>query len=208
MPYRRPVSRTRVRSRRSAPASVAGLVAGALAATVALTGCGGGGSSGKATFTRNGSSVVETVAKADRKPAPDIAGAALDGDRITLADYRGKVVAINLWASWCPPCRAETPSLVKVAAETRDDVVFIGLNSDHEKSQGTRFEKELGVRYPSWHDPAGKLALHFPKGSFNPQGIPSTLFIDRDGKIAARALSPVSEDDLREALKPLVAEKS
>ncbi|MEU3963417.1 TlpA disulfide reductase family protein [Streptomyces buecherae] len=208
MPHRRPVSRTRVRSRRPALARAAGLMSGALAATVALTGCGSGSSSGKATFTRNGSSTIETVAKADRTAAPDISGAALDGERVRLADYRGKVVAINLWASWCPPCRAETPSLVKVAAETKGDVAFIGLNSDHEKAQGLKFEKELGVRYPSWHDPAGKLALHFPKGSFNPQGIPSTLFIDRDGKIAARALSPVGEDDLREALKPLLAEKS
>ncbi|MBB5934843.1 TlpA family protein disulfide reductase [Streptomyces zagrosensis] len=207
MPTRWPVSRIRTRSRRPALPTVAGLSATALALTVALTGCGSGDAKGKASFTRHGSSTIETVAKADRKPAPDVVGAALHGETVRLSDYKGKVVAVNLWASWCPPCRAETPSLVKVAAKTTGDVAFVGLNSDHEKTQATKFEKELGVRYPSWHDPTSKLALRFPKGSFNPQGIPSTLFIDREGKIAARALSPIGEEDLHEALDPLIAEQ-
>lgn len=212
MPLRRPVRPTGIRSRthrRGSRSALSGAAAGALAATVALTGCSStdGQGKGNAAFTRQGSSVVETVAKDGRRAAPELSGVTLDGKQLRLADYRGKVIAINLWASWCPPCRAETPELVKVSGETRNDVVFIGLNSDHDKDPATKFEKEFGVRYPSWHDPSGKLALRFPKGSFNPQGIPSTLFIDRNGKIAARALSPIGEDDLRKALAPLVAEK-
>ena len=70
-----------------------------------------------------------------------------------------------------------------------------------------RFEKEFEVPYPSLYDSSGKLLLRFPKGSLNPQAIPSTLFIDRDGKIAARALKALTEDELRKTLEPLVAEK-
>jgi peroxiredoxin len=69
------------------------------------------------------------------------------------------------------------------------------------------FEKDKGVTYPSLFDPTGKLMLRFKKGTLNPQTIPSTLVIDRDGKIAARTLQALSEDKLREMLDPVLAEK-
>ncbi|GAA2927441.1 hypothetical protein GCM10020221_24240 [Streptomyces thioluteus] len=70
-----------------------------------------------------------------------------------------------------------------------------------------RFEKRFGVPYPSLHDSGGRLLLRFPKDNLSPQTLPSTVFLDRNGRIAARAMKPLTEDELRRTLGPLVAEK-
>jgi len=69
------------------------------------------------------------------------------------------------------------------------------------------FDKQYGIGYPSLYDPTGKLMLRFKKGTLNPQAIPSTLVIDREGKIAARSLAALSEDKLRKMISPVLAEK-
>ncbi|NJQ03772.1 TlpA family protein disulfide reductase [Streptomyces zingiberis] len=193
--------------RRRATALTAAVAAG----LVLLSGCGGGestGGSGNTGFVA-GDGGVDRAAKGDRRPAPDLSGETVDGERAALADYAGKVVVVNVWGSWCAPCRAEMPHLVKVADDTRDrGVEFLGINTrDPNITPARKFEKEFEVPYPSLYDPAGKLMLRFPKGSLNPKAIPSTLVIDRDGKIAARALKPLGEDELREMIEPLIAEK-
>ena len=72
---------------------------------------------------------------------------------------------------------------------------FVGINTrDTDTANPARFEKELRIGYPSLYDPIGKLMLRFPKGSLNPQAIPSTIVLDRQGKIAARSLAPLSEE--------------
>ncbi|MDT3396105.1 TlpA disulfide reductase family protein [Streptomyces sp. B1866] len=193
------------RGSRRAAAATAVLAAAALA----LTACGGGvsGGGGGTGFVR-GKGGVDTVAPGKRKAAPRIEGETLQGKRLNLADYKGKVVVLNVWGSWCAPCRAEAENLVTVAKDTAADTRFVGINTrDYGKANATRFEKEFGVPYPSLYDPNGKLILRFPKGSLSPQGIPSTLVLDRRGRIAARSLAALSEDRLRGMLKPLIAEK-
>ncbi|MFD0545089.1 TlpA family protein disulfide reductase [Streptomyces mexicanus] len=187
------------------------LTAGTAAAALVLTACGSGGTSGGSGNTNfiTGSDGIATVKKSERKPAPDLSGKTIDGKQLDLASYKGKIVVLNVWGSWCSPCRAEAPNLVKVAKETASQGVrFVGINTRDTSTQpAQQFEKSFGVPYPSLYDPVGKLMLRFKKGTLNPQLIPTTLVIDRDGKIAARALQALSEEKLRKMLDPVIAEK-
>lgn len=189
------------------------LAAGAAFAALTLSACGSGNTSGGGGQTQfvQGSGGVDVVKdKAGRQSAPDLSGKSLDGKDLDVAkDHKGKIVVLNVWGSWCAPCRAEAKNLVAVANDYKaKGVEFVGLNTrDPDPAPALAFEKEFKVPYPSLYDSSGKLLLRFPKGSLNPQAIPSTVFIDRDGRIAARAIKPLGEDELREALDPLVAEK-
>ncbi|AJE41895.1 TlpA family protein disulfide reductase [Streptomyces nodosus] len=201
------LNRTRGHARRRAALAAAG----AAVAALVLTACGSGGTSGGSGSTNfiTGADGIATVKKGERTAAPDLSGTTIDGKKLDVADYKGKVVVLNVWGSWCPPCRAEAPNFVKVAEETAGKgVQFVGINTRDTDTQPARaFEKQYGVTYPSLYDPTGKLMLRFEKGTLNPQAIPSTLIIDRDGKIAARTLQALSEDKLREMIDPVVAEK-
>ncbi|AJE83134.1 MULTISPECIES: TlpA family protein disulfide reductase [Streptomyces] len=181
------------------------------AAALALAACGAGGTSGGSGNTNFVTSKdgISTVKSADRKPGPEISGKTLQGKPLDLADLRGKLVVLNVWGSWCPPCRAEAPGFVKVAKATEPKgVEFVGLNTrDTGTGPAKRFEENFGVPYPSLYDPAGRLMLRFPKGTLNPQAIPSTLVLDRKGRVAARSLQPLSGEDLQKMLDPLIAEK-
>jgi thiol-disulfide isomerase/thioredoxin len=195
---------------------VVALGAAAVCASVALTGCtssttttassGAGGT----TFVA-GTGEITTVPQGERRAAPDLSGRTLEGRNLDVAAYRGKVVVLNIWGSWCSPCRAEAPNLAAVAEAERKagkDVQFVGINTrDMETSQALSFQKEFDVPYPSLFDPYGRLILRFPKGSLNPQAIPTTIILDRQGKIAVRALTALTEDQLTKALDPVVAEK-
>ncbi|WP_407551830.1 TlpA disulfide reductase family protein [Streptomyces sp. Pv4-95] len=186
------------------------LAAGAAAASLTLSACGDGASGGSAqTRFVQGKNGVDTVPKNERQPAPALSGETTTGKQLDVADYKGKVVILNVWGSWCGPCIAEAPNFTKVAKDTADKgVQFIGINTrDSEKSQATSFEEQHDVPYPSLFDPTGKLMLRFPKGSLNPQSIPSTIAVDRHGKVAARSIGPLAEDDLRKMIEPLIAEK-
>ncbi|WP_314171352.1 TlpA family protein disulfide reductase [Streptomyces winkii] len=200
------MSETRAFRRR--PALLIALLA--LGASV-LSGCGddeSGSSSGDTKFVRGTGKITE-VKSGERQKAPDISGKGVDGKRLELSDYKGKIVVLNVWGSWCAPCRAEAPNLAKVAQETEDKgVQFVGINTrDLDRANAKAFERNYGVGYPSFFDPSGKLVLRFPKGTLSPQAIPSTLILDRDGKIAVRALKELSEKELRSVLDPLTAEK-
>lgn len=199
------MSQTRASRRRTT------LLLSVAASVLALSGCGKGdvGSSSGDTKFVQGTGQITKAAEGDRQAAPDISGKGVDGGKLKLSDYKGKVVVLNVWGSWCAPCRAEAPNLAKVSKETDDkDVQFLGINTrDLDKANAKAFERNYGVEYPSFYDPSGKLILKFPGNSLSPQAIPSTLILDRDGKIAVRALKELSEKDLRSALDPVVAEK-
>lgn len=187
-------------------AAAAAVVVGALA----LTACGEDAtSSGGNTQFVSGTGRLNVVKASERMAAPDISGETTDGEQLALADYRGKVVVLNVWGSWCAPCRAEAPNLRKVAEDTADrDVQFVGINTrDLDVANAQAFDRSFDIEYPSLYDPSGKLILKFPKNSLSPQAIPSTLILDREGKIAVRALKPLSEKELRKALEPVIEEK-
>ncbi|MEU8568601.1 TlpA disulfide reductase family protein [Streptomyces pathocidini] len=204
-------NRRTTRRRAAVPVRRAVLATGAAAAALALTACGSGGTSGGSADTKfvAGTGGIDTAERGDRQPLPAITGTTIDGKKLDLSDYQGKVLVLNVWGSWCPPCRAEMPHLVKVAKDTKaDGVEFVGINTrDSSKPPAQKFEKEFAVPYPSLYDPMGKLMLRFPAGSLNPKAIPSTVIVDREGRIAARALKALGEDELRKTLEPLIAEK-
>ncbi|MFE7749027.1 TlpA family protein disulfide reductase [Streptomyces sp. NPDC057428] len=188
------------------------LAAIAAAGALTLSACSGDGTraggGGNTNFV-TGSGGISTVAAADRTDAPKLDGKTLEGKALDVADYKGKVVVLNFWGSWCAPCRAEAKHFEKVAKETEaEGVQFVGVNTrDPQKSLAVSFEEDFGVTYPSLYDPTGKLLLRFPKGTLNPQAIPSTVVIDREGRLAARSLAALDAGKLREMIDPLVAEK-
>ena len=201
-----PRGTNRVRGRTAVP--TCGTVAAAL---LLLTACGSGGTSGGAGDTGfvTGSDGIATVGKGSRTAAPDLSGETIDGGQLDVADYKGKIVVLNVWGSWCGPCRLEAKNFVKVSEDLKDrGVQFVGINTrDTSTTPAIAFEKAHGVKYPSLYDPTGKLMLRFEKGTLNPQAIPSTLVLDREGKVASRSLAALSEANLRKMLEPILAEK-
>ncbi|MFI2370430.1 TlpA family protein disulfide reductase [Streptomyces sp. NPDC018833] len=182
------------------------------AGALTLSACGEGGKSGGGGDTNfvTGSGGISTVAKGERRSPNELKGETLEGDQLDVADLQGKIVVMNVWGSWCPPCRSEAPYFAKVAKETKaKGVEFVGINTrDANKGPALAFEKDYGIEYPSLYDPIGKLIVNgFPKGSLNPQAIPSTIVLDRDGKIAARSLKALDDEELHKIIDPLIAEK-
>jgi thiol-disulfide isomerase/thioredoxin len=192
------------------PRRTALFAAGAAAAALALAGCGSGGVSGGSGQTGFVTSAggVATVKAASRQAGPKLSGETVDGKQLDVSSFKGKIVVLNVWGSWCPPCRAEAPNFAKVARETESKgVQFVGINTrDHSKGPAQAFEQDHGIPYPSLYDPTGKLILRFPKGTLNPQYIPSTVVLDRQGRVAARSLKAMTVDDLHKMLDPLIAE--
>jgi thiol-disulfide isomerase/thioredoxin len=129
-----------------------------------------------------------------RKELPAISGPALGSTQtISTQDFRGKVVVINVWGSWCPPCRKEAPDLQAASVETKDVAQFVGITSkDYDPAPAEAFVRSFKITYPSIYDPTGKVLLAFA-GDLPPSAIPSTLIIDRQGRLAVRVLSEVSK---------------
>ncbi|MBP2707316.1 TlpA family protein disulfide reductase [Microbispora sp. RL4-1S] len=175
-------------------------VIAALAVT-AVAGCAGGQTSqprsGDTRFVA-GDGRVEFFDAAQRHKAPEIGGATLDGGTTQMAP--GKVYVLNFWASWCAPCRAEAPVLKDVAAKTKPKgVEFLGVNFKDLQASAQAYDRTVKPGYPSLFDQSGKVLLKF-QPTVPPAAIPSTLIIDGQGRIAARALGAVKYDDLLNAV--------
>ena len=155
-----------------------------------------------------GDGSITAIAASERVDAPSLEGELMSGGTWSLAQERGRVVVLNVWASWCAPCRAEAPILQSLWEEYGDDgVSFIGLNTRDSPATANSFEKAYGITYPSVVDSDGRLQLRF-SGIAPPQAIPTTLVIDRDGKVAGRILGRASESSLRGLIEPLLASAS
>jgi thiol-disulfide isomerase/thioredoxin len=175
-----------------------------------LAACSGGSSASSSGGNYvEGDGTIVHVPKEDRDPAPELTGVTTHDEPLNLADYRGQIVVLNVWGSWCGPCRAEAPNLVAVAEELADEgVQFIVINTrDPDPANARAFDENYGIDYPSFYDPKGKLILDFPANTLSPQGIPSTVVLDRDGDIAVRALKPLTEEELRAMIDPVIAER-
>ena len=188
-------------------AAVAALCAALI--VIGVSGC-GSSESGQGTdsgfVAGDGSLVVLPVS--ERALAPELVGTTLDGDQFRLADHLGQVVVMNVWASWCAPCRAEAPALVAAANDLGPKgVQFVGLDTRDSDTSARGFVSTFQIPYPNLIDRDGRLQLLFSE-TLPPQAIPSTLVIDKEGRVAARALGRVSEASLRGIVEPLLAEKS
>lgn len=180
-----------------------------LAATAALlAGCsiGAGGSADDGTGFVSGDGSIVVLDGSQRRPAPDITGPTLDGGTYSLAAERGKVVIMNVWASWCAPCRAEAPALERTWTEFRArPVSFVGLNTRDSMASADGYVRQFGITYPSIVDTDGRIQLLF-RDTLPPQAIPSTVVIDQEGRVAARILGEVTESSLRGVIDSLLAE--
>ncbi|KND43986.1 MULTISPECIES: TlpA family protein disulfide reductase [Streptomyces] len=154
-----------------------------------------------------GAGLFKDIPVAERPVAPDFAGTSVDGEPVRLSDFRGRVVVVNAWASTCGPCRAESPDLDRVQRKSgARGVQVLGVSADVSRSHALAFQRDLGLSYPSLHDPGGKQFLKLPKGLVNPRILPFTLFVDREGRIAGAVQSKVSEKDVRGVVTPLLKE--
>ena len=160
------------------------LVGATLACLLLLTGCSSLDGTGNKGFISGNHSVV-LIDEGDRSDPVDLTGESLTGEPIDVADYRGKVVVVNVWWSGCGPCRTEMPLLAEASTELGDDVAFVGINiRDSSQSQGLAFSDDAGVEYPSIYDPNGQAMLAF-SGKVSLVATPSTVFLDADGRVAA-----------------------
>jgi peroxiredoxin len=146
------------------------------------------------------------IPAAKRKAAPAFSGQLLNGHDAKLADYGGKVIALNFWAAWCSPCRVEAPDLEKVyQSEQKAGLQILGVDVKDDKGSAQEFISDKDITYPSFWDPQGRAALTFR--NFNPNAIPSTILIDRLGRVAAVYMAPLIDNDLAVAVKPLLSER-
>jgi thiol-disulfide isomerase/thioredoxin len=187
------------------------LLATALVGVLAVTGCTSGSATAEGPITPQLEGVEAgengLFPPADRVPAPQLSGTTLEGEPLDVADYRGQVVVLNFWASWCPPCRAEAPNLLEVAEATKaDGVQFIGVNVKNARDEAIAFERKQGVTYPSLHDQPGVLLTRFRK--LVPQVPPTTLLLDREGRIAGRFIGGVTTRELLVPVQTLAAEQT
>jgi thiol-disulfide isomerase/thioredoxin len=140
------------------------------------------GTNGK-DYVEGGGAVLE-IPEADRKAPVEVSGETLTGDHLDLADRRGSVVVVNVWWSGCGPCRVEAPMLVDAADELAGDATIVGIDIRNSRDDGLAFERGLGISYPSIFDHGSEQLLNFP-APFNPRAMPSTVVLDRQGRVAA-----------------------
>ncbi len=133
-------------------------------------------------------------------PAPDFELETLDGERIRLADLRGRPVVVNFWASWCNPCRREFPLLAEALAEHEDDnLAIVGVTFRDIESDSRDFVDEMDATWPQGVDDDGAVAR-----AFGVRTIPMTFFVDADGTIRGRLFGFSSEDALDEPLERIL----
>lgn len=144
-----------------------------------------------------GDGSMTVLAPEQREPAPVIRGPLLGGGSLDLAQFAGQVIVLNVWASWCAPCRAEAPVLERVWQDVADEgVQFVGLDTRDSPAAAQAFVDRFNVSYPNIVDEDGLLQLQF-RQTLPPQAIPSTVIIDAQGRVAARLLGKASESSLR-----------
>lgn len=136
----------------------------------------------------------------DLGPAPPLEMTALDGKTVRLADLRGQVVVVNVWATWCPPCVVETPGFVELQAEFAGDVQFLGLSADESEADVRAFAERHGINYPLL------IGSNRAGAGYRVPVFPTTFLIDKDGRVRFRHEGLLLAHALRPALRALARE--
>ena len=181
--------------------------AAALAVVAALAGCSSsGGAAGSGKGYVSGDGTITVLAQGARPEPVALAGTTLEGTPLDVAALRGKVVVLNVWGSWCPPCRKEAPDLEKAYQELRTQgVEFVGINvNEQSKDAALAFQSKFRISYPSLADDGGKSLLAL-RGSVSAKTIPSTLVLDPEGRIAVRINDATDASTLTTIVEDVVA---
>lgn len=148
----------------------------------------------------SGDGTVTEIAAADRSDPIVFEGTDENGETIDSADLAGRVVVVNFWYASCAPCRAEAADLESVNAEfDGQDVSFVGVNVRDQAPQAAAFAKTYGITYPSIVDVDGSAQLAF-SGKVPPNAVPTTLVLDREGRVASRILGQLQEASILSTL--------
>ncbi|MDQ3505826.1 MAG: TlpA family protein disulfide reductase [Actinomycetota bacterium] len=148
----------------------------------------------------------EVIDENERASAPAFTGELLNGSDFDSSSLSGDIVVINFWGSWCAPCRVETPEFQQVYADVSgDDVSFLGINVRDDRQLAQAFLDDNAITYPSVFDPRSEIALAFRDYPAN--AIPSTIVLDRDGRVAAVYVAVVDGDELRRVIETLDGEQ-
>lgn len=169
-----------------------------------LGGCSGGDSSGfRSMGTAQAAEREKTkvIAPGQRESAPQITGTTLEGETLSLDSLEGRVVVLNFWASWCGPCRDEVPVLQKIQHRTADEGVrLVGVDVKDSKANAKAFVRNFDIGYPSIYDQPGQIALQF-RDTVPPSAVPSTIVLDRRGRVAGRIIGEAHYDQLMSMVK-------
>ena len=177
-----------------------------LALVALVSACGRDSSGLSAQQVLDASSGLVRIEPQDRVPMVDLAGSTLDGGTSSTGEHLGKVVVINAWATWCPPCRDEIPLLVDAAkASDPESVAFLGLNVNDDAEAARDFSGLNGIPYSSIVDADGALMATIP--TLPSQGLPTTVFVDRQGRVAARIAGAVKPGQVEDVIAALEAEE-
>lgn len=181
------------------------LITGVLAVTAApVAGCARSGGSGGSQAA--GAGTVEAFVGDERAAAPAVSGELLDGASFDLGSLRGSVIVVNVWGSWCAPCRAEAPDLEATYQQTKDlGVEFVGVDIRDGRDAAAAFTAGFGLTYPSLFDPAGRIVLGFR--AVPPNVVPATILIDRHYRVAAVFRKSVARRELESAVRALATEE-
>ena len=166
---------------------------------LALTGCG----NAKQVATKSyvaGNGTVTFIESKDRKTAPVLTGLTLDGENLQVP--LGGIVVVNVWASWCAPCRAEAPTLAALANKYQG-VVFVGVLTRDSEVAARAFEKRFQIPYPTLVDDSVLLGF---RDTLSANAIPSTIVIDKKGMVAARISGQITVASLSELIEKIHAE--
>lgn len=183
-----------------------------LTCVLAVTGCVGGtdavdqAAGGEFRFV-SGTGSGRVIPVSDRRAAPAVTVPFLTGaGSFDLPAHRGKVVILNFWASWCPPCRVEMPEFDAVYRSTRRrGVEFVGVNTKDIRDAAQAFVTRAKVSYPNTYDPTGRVTLSFR--GFPANGFPYTIVIDRQGRVAGVYPIPLLQNEIASVIATLTAEK-
>jgi cytochrome c biogenesis protein CcmG, thiol:disulfide interchange protein DsbE len=145
-----------------------------------------------------GRGLADAVERGEKPAAPALTLPDLDGEgEISLADYRGKAVVLNFWASWCEPCKDEAPMLEQAWQDNMDaDVVVLGVNAQDFRSYARKFVRDYDLTYPNARDGAGET-----RDNWGLTGFPETWWIDREGRLVAFSSGPFTQEQLDENLE-------